>query len=411
MDGPCCLPQNPDVLVEPHTEGDPVAILVQLLVAVGNARVGCYISPIIRKAFLSAMTDFGVPLMVLMCALFTVQRFAPPELCKTDQGIGTVTPPPPDTTPPSTPTNLTATATSSSQINLTWTASTDNVGVTGYKVFRNGTQVATPNGTSFSDTGLAAATTCAYTVAAYDAAGNTSAQSAQATGSYTTNFPLSENPISEGGAWHHLSPYETVVKTEVINGVHVAHGTQVGGAYDNSNAYLSGFTPNQSVEGVIWKKPGIATIPNQEVEILVRWSDNSGPPRNTTYGLSAANGYEINVNQNGDYLNLGQFKGPLLAEVKLSSPPFTGDVFKVTAIDDGADHTVITVYWNGVQVMKYTDMNPILTGNPGMGFFISNGAANNEFGFSSFTATSLGSDPDVTAPSIPTKRDRRLGEP
>jgi len=40
--------------------------------------------------------------------------------------------PPSDTTPPSTPTNLTAAAVSSSQINLSWTASTDNVGVTGY---------------------------------------------------------------------------------------------------------------------------------------------------------------------------------------------------------------------------------------------------------------------------------------
>ena len=53
----------------------------------------------------------------------------------------------PDTTPPSTPTGLTATATSISQINLTWNASTDNVGVAGYKVFRNGNQIATPTTT------------------------------------------------------------------------------------------------------------------------------------------------------------------------------------------------------------------------------------------------------------------------
>ena len=48
-----------------------------------------------------------------------------------------------DTTPPSVPTVLTATAVSTTQINLSWTASTDNVGVSGYKIFRNGTQVAT----------------------------------------------------------------------------------------------------------------------------------------------------------------------------------------------------------------------------------------------------------------------------
>src|SRR2546429_759565 len=42
----------------------------------------------------------------------------------------------PDTTPPSSPTNLTATAASATQINLSWTVSTDNVGVTGYRVER-----------------------------------------------------------------------------------------------------------------------------------------------------------------------------------------------------------------------------------------------------------------------------------
>ena len=82
-----------------------------------------------------------------------------------------------DTTPPSTPANLSASAVSSSQIHLSWTASTDNVGVTGYRVFRGGTQVGTSTTTTYSDTGLAASTTYSYTVAAYDAAGNLSAQS------------------------------------------------------------------------------------------------------------------------------------------------------------------------------------------------------------------------------------------
>src|SRR5205814_522712 len=85
-----------------------------------------------------------------------------------------------DTTPPTTPTGLTATVAGSSGANLSWSASTDNVGVTGYIVRRNGVQVATPTTTSFADTGLSAATTYSYTVAARDAAGNTSANSASA---------------------------------------------------------------------------------------------------------------------------------------------------------------------------------------------------------------------------------------
>jgi len=98
-----------------------------------------------------------------------------------------------DSSSPTTPTNLTATAQSSSQINLSWTASTDNVGVTGYKVFRNGAQVGTAPNTSYSDTGLTQNTTYAYTVAAVDAAGNTSSQSAVASAT-TLILPADTTP-------------------------------------------------------------------------------------------------------------------------------------------------------------------------------------------------------------------------
>jgi chitodextrinase len=88
----------------------------------------------------------------------------------------------PDTTAPSVPTGLSATAVSSTQINLSWTAATDNVGVTGYNVYRGGTLIATLGAvTTFQNTGLAASTTYSYTVRAFDAAGNVSALSSSAT--------------------------------------------------------------------------------------------------------------------------------------------------------------------------------------------------------------------------------------
>ncbi len=84
----------------------------------------------------------------------------------------------PDTTPPTTPGNVAATAVSSSQINLTWSASTDNVGVAGYKIFRNGSLAgSTTTALTYSDTGLTASMTYSYTVAAFDAAGNVSTPS------------------------------------------------------------------------------------------------------------------------------------------------------------------------------------------------------------------------------------------
>ncbi len=85
---------------------------------------------------------------------------------------------PPDTTPPSVPTGLAGTATSGTSVGLTWNASTDNVGVASYTVFRNGSSIGTPTTTSFTDTGVSPSTTYSYTVNAKDSAGNTSAQSA-----------------------------------------------------------------------------------------------------------------------------------------------------------------------------------------------------------------------------------------
>src|SRR5204863_106872 len=90
------------------------------------------------------------------------------------------------------PTGLTASAVSSSQINLSWTASSDNVGVSGYRVYRNGTQIATTGATSFANTGLSPSTTYSYTVAAYHAAGNLSTQSSPA--SATTPAPPDTTP-------------------------------------------------------------------------------------------------------------------------------------------------------------------------------------------------------------------------
>ena len=85
-----------------------------------------------------------------------------------------------DVTAPTTPTNLNAITASSSQINLSWDASTDSVGVAGYKIYRNGTYLKSITGITASDTGLSANTQYCYKVSAFDAANNESSQSTQA---------------------------------------------------------------------------------------------------------------------------------------------------------------------------------------------------------------------------------------
>jgi chitodextrinase len=81
-----------------------------------------------------------------------------------------------DTQPPSTPANLVASGITQTGLTLTWTASTDNVGVTGYDVFRNGTRLGSTTSTSSPQAGLTCATTYSFAVAAFDAAGNRSTQ-------------------------------------------------------------------------------------------------------------------------------------------------------------------------------------------------------------------------------------------
>jgi glucose/arabinose dehydrogenase/chitodextrinase len=82
-----------------------------------------------------------------------------------------------DTEPPSVPSGLSATPASPTRVDLAWSASTDNVLVTSYKIFRDGLQIGTTPSLSFADSGLTPNTTYSYTVSAADAAGNNSAQS------------------------------------------------------------------------------------------------------------------------------------------------------------------------------------------------------------------------------------------
>ncbi|GAA1601190.1 glycoside hydrolase family 9 protein [Catellatospora bangladeshensis] len=89
---------------------------------------------------------------------------------------------PVDTAAPTVPANPRVTGTTQNSVALAWDASTDNVGVTGYDVYRGTTLLGTAATTSYTDSGLTPATAYQYTVRARDAAGNVSAASAAVTG-------------------------------------------------------------------------------------------------------------------------------------------------------------------------------------------------------------------------------------
>ncbi|RYD52482.1 MAG: hypothetical protein EOP83_23205, partial [Verrucomicrobiaceae bacterium] len=88
-----------------------------------------------------------------------------------------------DTQAPEVPGNFTANSTTAASVTLGWTASADNVGVAGYRLYRGATEIGSTQQTSFTDTGRSPSTAYTYQVKAYDAAGN---HSGAATASVTT---------------------------------------------------------------------------------------------------------------------------------------------------------------------------------------------------------------------------------
>ena len=103
----------------------------------------------------------------------------------------------PDTQAPSTPTGLQATSITQTSLTLSWNAATDNVGVTGYDVIRNGTKVATATGNSQSLTGLTCGATYTLGVEALDAAGNRSTRGTLT--SSTSACPDTQAPTTPSG--------------------------------------------------------------------------------------------------------------------------------------------------------------------------------------------------------------------
>ena len=122
----------------------------------------------------------------------------------------------PDTQAPTVPSNVTATAVSGSQVNLGWTASTDNIAVTGYLIERcqgtncsTFTQIGTAAGTTYTDTTVSAGNSYTYRIRATDAANNLSGYST--TASVTTPAPDTQPPTAPG------TPTATAISGTQIN--------------------------------------------------------------------------------------------------------------------------------------------------------------------------------------------------
>jgi chitodextrinase len=195
-----------------------------------------------------------------------------------------------DAQDPTVPTNLQGTATSSSSVGLTWTASTDNVAVTGYRVYRGGASIGTTSQLSFTDSGLAPSTQYTYTVLAYDAAGNESAQTAgvnvttqagsgdttaptvptnlQGTGTSTTRIDLTWNVstdnvgvagyrIFRGGVQIGTSTGAAYYDTPLTPGTQYTYTVLAYDAANNASAQTAGVNVSTQSEGGDTQDPSI----------------------------------------------------------------------------------------------------------------------------------------------------------
>ncbi len=208
----------------------------------------------------------------------------------------TVNPPPPptDTTAPSVPAKPVAGAVTSTTVALTWPAATDNVGVTGYRVVRNGTAIATTPVPSFTDSGLGPTTAYTYKISAYDAAGN---ESARSTGlKATTTAPVGTSVLGAATAWS--------------------------------------FTDTRVDLGTTWKDPGYATA-------APLW--RSGVPQ---FGLGDGDETTV-VGRGGTTSSTGVITWYFRTSFDVADPAAVSALVADLVRDDGA-----VVYVNGVEVFR-----------------------------------------------------------
>jgi len=177
---------------DPYAHLDTANGIREFIVGTGGANHTSFVT-VAANSEVRDSTSFGIMEMTLHAKSYD-WNFVPDTAGGfTDAGTGTCHSSGGDATPPAAPTNLAANAVSPSEVDLSWTASTDNVGVAGYRIYRNGSLVGSSTTTAYADTGLQAGTSYSYYTIAFDAAGNVSTASNTAT---ATTLPPDTTPPS-----------------------------------------------------------------------------------------------------------------------------------------------------------------------------------------------------------------------
>jgi chitodextrinase len=217
-----------------------------------------------------------------------------------------------DTTAPSAPTSLTASGTTYNSTNLSWTASTDNVAVTGYDVYQGATLLgSTTTATTYAVTGLSASTAYAFTVKAKDAAGNVSAAS------NTANVTTPAAPISYCSSQGNSTADEKI-------------GRVVFGTIDNASTGTTGYE-NFTAQSTTVTRSSAYTI-----TVTPAWTSTSYPEGYAVF---------IDYNQNGVFTDSGE---TVWTNAASTTTPVSGSITIPATATLGNTRMRVSMKYNGV---------------------------------------------------------------
>ncbi|MGV8977455.1 MAG: glycoside hydrolase family 6 protein [Cellulomonas sp.] len=211
---------------------------------------------------------------------------------------GGTTPPPTDTTAPTAPTALTAAAPTATSVALAWTASTDAVGVTGYDIYRGTTLVGSSTTTSYTASGLTAATTYSFTVKAKDAANNISNASnavsvTTATASTTdTTPPTAPTGLTAGSVTATSVALAWTASTDAVGvtGYDIYRGTTLVGSSTTTSYTASGLTAATTYSFTVKAKDAANNISNASNAVSVTTTSTSTPTPTPTPTATTTSG-------------------------------------------------------------------------------------------------------------------------
>ena len=219
-----------------------------------------------------------------------------------------------DTQAPSAPASLTASNVTKTTVDLSWAASTDNVGVTGYDVYQDNAVIGTITTTTYQVTGLTANTAYSFKIKAKDAAGNISDFSNTAT--VTTSSDTNPTNYCASNGKSTTDEYISNVKIGTINKTSAA-GT---GGYSDFTAESTGLSKESSTS----------------ITITPTWT---GTKYNEGYSVW------IDYNQDGDFDDAGE---QVWTKAASTTTPVSGNFTVPATAKDGSTRIRVSMKYNAI---------------------------------------------------------------